>query len=71
MHIKGGIQRLMPVAYREVQIRGNAPIPIPTWPHPLSTQLGSHTKFRYPTSNMDQLQILMIHLSPCLIARPI
>ena len=24
--------------------------PIPTWPHPLSTQLGSHTKFRYPTS---------------------
>ena len=31
MHIKGGIQRLMPVTYRlyyrEVQIRGNAPIP--------------------------------------------
>ena len=45
--------------------------PIPIWPRPLSTQLGSHTKFHYPTCNMDQLQILIIHLSPCLIARPI
>ena len=54
-----GMQRSIPMTGR-LEIGGNAATPIPTWPRPVSTHLGTHfkqpvdyahTKFRYPNVN--------------------